>query len=118
MKRDLYKRLLQWKKDPARQPLLVQGARQVGKTYLLKEFGAQEYKNCCYINFEEMPACKLFFESDLKPQRWQSMQLSTLPHQPISDGKASGNRLMLDLVQNECGYFPVNVSGFHRNHLN
>jgi predicted AAA+ superfamily ATPase len=69
MKRDLYKHLLRWKVDLARQPLLVQGARQVGKTYLLKEFGAQEYKKCCYINFEEMPACKSFFESDLKPHR-------------------------------------------------
>ena len=69
MKRDLYKQLLRWKGDPARQPLLVQGARQVGKTYLLKEFGAQEFKNCCYINFEEMPACKVFFEADLKPHR-------------------------------------------------
>lgn len=69
MKRDLYRKLLQWKKDPARQPLLVQGARQVGKTYLLKEFGDQEFKNCCYVNFEEMPACKAFFEQDLKPHR-------------------------------------------------
>ncbi|MBI5274122.1 MAG: ATP-binding protein [Chlamydiales bacterium] len=69
MKRDLYKQLLLWKKDPDRQPLLVQGARQVGKTYLLKEFGFQEYKNCCYINFEEMPACKTFFEPDLNPDR-------------------------------------------------
>ena len=69
MKRDLYKQLVAWKKDPARQPLLIQGARQVGKTYLLKEFGAQEYKNCCYVNFEEMPACKAFFEADLKPHR-------------------------------------------------
>lgn len=69
MKRDLYKRLLQWKQDPDRQPLLVQGARQVGKTYLLKEFGAQEYKNLCYINFEEMPLCKSFFEADLNPRR-------------------------------------------------
>ncbi len=69
MKRTLYQRLLQWKNDPARQPLLVQGARQVGKTYLLKEFGAKEFKQCCYINFEEMPACKAFFESDLKPHR-------------------------------------------------
>lgn len=69
MKRDLYQQLLRWKKDPARQPLLLQGARQVGKTYLLKEFGAQEYKKVCYINFEEMPNCKAFFEQDLKPHR-------------------------------------------------
>ncbi len=69
MKRDLYKYLLQWKSDPARQPLLIQGARQVGKTHLLKAFGNQEYKRCCYINFEETPTIKDFFEKDLKPHR-------------------------------------------------
>lgn len=69
MKRDLYKQLLRWKQDPDRQPLLIQGARQVGKTYLLKEFGSHEYKSCCYVNFEEMPACKTFFDPDLQPHR-------------------------------------------------
>ncbi len=69
MKRDLYKQLLQWKKSTDRQPLLLQGARQVGKTYLLKEFGTREFTNYCYINFEEMPSCKAFFEADLKPHR-------------------------------------------------
>lgn len=69
MKRDLYKNLLRWKKDPARQPLLLQGARQVGKTHLLKEFGAQEFQTVAYVNFEEMPVCKSFFDLDLKPHR-------------------------------------------------
>lgn len=69
MKRDAYKKLLEWKKDPNRQPLLLQGARQVGKTYLLREFGQENYKQCAYINFEETPGCKSFFELDLKPQR-------------------------------------------------
>ncbi len=69
MKRDIYKQLLDWKKDLNRQPLLLQGARQVGKTYLLKEFGKKAYKQCCYINFEETPGCKAFFEIDLKPER-------------------------------------------------
>lgn len=69
MKRDVYKKLLAWKIDPNRQPLLLQGARQVGKTYLLKEFGRATYKQCCYINFEETPGFKAFFEADLKPQR-------------------------------------------------
>lgn len=41
----------------------------MGKTYLLKEFGSREYDHVCYVNFEEMPACKAFFESDLKPHR-------------------------------------------------
>ena len=69
MKRDIYAKLLEWKKSPTRQPLLLQGARQVGKTYILKEFGNQEYHHCCYINFEETPGCKTFFEADLKPSR-------------------------------------------------
>jgi len=69
MKRDLYNKLLEWKKDPARQPLLLQGARQVGKTYLLKEFGRRAYPQYCYINFEETPEFKAFFEADLKPHR-------------------------------------------------
>lgn len=69
MKRDLYKKLLQWKAGSDRLPLLIQGARQVGKTYLLKAFGSQEFKKLCYINFEEMPECKVFFEQDLKPVR-------------------------------------------------
>lgn len=69
MKREIYKKLLEWKKDPKRQPLLLQGARQVGKTYLLKEFGKEAYQQCCYINFEETPGIKAFFEADLKPQR-------------------------------------------------
>lgn len=69
MKRDAYKKLLEWKTDSNRQPLLLQGARQVGKTYILKEFGQKQYKQCAYINFEETPGCKSFFELDLKPQR-------------------------------------------------
>jgi predicted AAA+ superfamily ATPase len=69
MKRDLYRYLLRWKNDPARQPLLVQGARQVGKTFLLKEFGAKEFESLCYINFEETPSVKKFFDLDLKPHR-------------------------------------------------
>lgn len=69
MKRDIYQKLLRWKQMPDRQPLLLQGARQVGKTFILKEFGNQEFKNVCYVNFEEMPKCKGFFENDLKPSR-------------------------------------------------
>ena len=45
MKRDRYSDLLAWKNLPARKPLILRGARQVGKTYLLKEFGRREYKN-------------------------------------------------------------------------
>lgn len=43
MKRDLYERLLAWKNSPSRKPMVVQGARQVGKTYLIEEFGRNEF---------------------------------------------------------------------------
>ena len=67
MKRAAYQDLLAWKINPFRKPLLVQGARQVGKTWLLKEFGCQEYDSCAYFNFEETPKLSSLFEGDLQP---------------------------------------------------
>ena len=53
MRRNIYKQLLDWKKSDRRKPLILRGARQTGKTYILKAFGENEYKNYVYINFEE-----------------------------------------------------------------
>ena len=50
MKRHIYQQLLNWKQSPNRKPLIMQGARQVGKTYILREFGKREYQNMAYIN--------------------------------------------------------------------
>ncbi len=69
MKRDLYDRLLAWKSSPRRKPLLLQGARQSGKTFLLNEFGRSEYERVVYCNFEEDPALGRLFDSDLDPDR-------------------------------------------------
>lgn len=55
MRRKLYDRLLDWKSDPARKPLILEGARQVGKTWLLKEFGSKEYDNMVYVNCHDHP---------------------------------------------------------------
>jgi predicted AAA+ superfamily ATPase len=52
-----------WKQAPDRKPLVLQGARQVGKTWLLKHFGAAEFDNVAYFNFEEQPDLKQFFEN-------------------------------------------------------
>ena len=52
MKREVYQNLLNWKLNPHRKPLIIQGARQVGKTWLMKEFGKLEYTHCAYFNFE------------------------------------------------------------------
>lgn len=53
MKRLIYNQLIEWKNSDRRKPLILRGARQTGKTYILKEFGKNEYKNYIYINFEE-----------------------------------------------------------------
>lgn len=67
MRRDQLQSLLDWKASPTRKPLLVQGARQVGKTYLLKQFAANSYENTLYCNFEEDPALAQLFDGKLSP---------------------------------------------------
>ena len=67
MKRDVYKDLLAWKKSPDRKPLLLLGARQTGKTWLMMEFGKNEYKSVISLNFEEKPNLSAFFDGDISP---------------------------------------------------
>ena len=61
MERSVYSKLLEWKNNPGRKPLILNGARQVGKTWLLKEFGNKEYGNTAYINCDETPEMKDLF---------------------------------------------------------
>jgi hypothetical protein len=63
MRRDLYEVLCQWKRDANRRPLLVRGARQVGKTYLVDEFGRREFISLITLNFEKNPEYKDIFNS-------------------------------------------------------
>lgn len=69
MKRDIYAKLLEWKSSSRRKPLLLQGARQTGKTHILKEFGRNEYENTLYCNFEEDTELSGFFQRNLNPER-------------------------------------------------
>jgi predicted AAA+ superfamily ATPase len=69
MRRDIYQKLLDWKSNGRRKPLLLQGARQTGKTFILKEFGRNEYENVMYCNFEEDAGLDQFFQRDLNPDR-------------------------------------------------
>ena len=48
--------------------MIIQGARQVGKTYLMKQFGAQEFRHVAYFNFESQPSLANVFEKELSPQ--------------------------------------------------
>jgi predicted AAA+ superfamily ATPase len=67
MKRNVYYELLGWKNSPDRKPLLLQGARQVGKTWLMEEFGKNEYKNIISLNFDKNPSLSAFFDDDINP---------------------------------------------------
>lgn len=69
MKRTLYHKLLKWKQNKNRKPLLLQGARQVGKTYLINQFGKNEYKNLVYLNFEQTPNLETLFHKELLPEK-------------------------------------------------
>jgi predicted AAA+ superfamily ATPase len=67
MKRRLYEKLCSWKVAKKRKPLLLQGARQVGKTYLVSHFAKKEYKKYVYLNFEQNPDLKTLFQGSLNP---------------------------------------------------
>ena len=55
IERNIYRVLTEWKNDSRRMPLLIRGARHVGKTFIIREFGRKEYSNCIVINFERNP---------------------------------------------------------------
>ena len=86
MKRKLYNALIDWKNDPERKPLVLEGARQVGKTWLLKEFGKNEYQNLVYVNFHDDPEAQEIFRVDLKVDRIMYL-LESITNQKITAGK-------------------------------
>ncbi len=69
MERLLMKQLLEWKNKKNRKPLIIQGARQVGKTWIMKEFGKRYFNNVVYINFENNERMKDVFEMDYDMNR-------------------------------------------------
>ena len=69
MERVFYRDLLKWKESAERKPLIVQGARQVGKTWIMKHFGTNEYKQMIYVNCDEEPRMKEMFKQDYNIDR-------------------------------------------------
>lgn len=69
MKRKALEDLLQWKDSAHRKPMILRGARQTGKTWLMKEFGKTVYKDYVYFNFDEQPELKSLFETNKNPHR-------------------------------------------------
>lgn len=66
MDRDALKQLTEWKSGKNRKPLIIQGARQVGKTWLMKEFGRLEYKNTVYVSFDRNEHLKTAFSKSVE----------------------------------------------------
>ncbi len=69
MRRTVADQLIRWKNGRTRKPLILRGARQVGKTHSLEEFGKKNFKVCHYLNFEEDEQLSAIFKLDLKPDR-------------------------------------------------
>lgn len=69
MYRMAIKQLQKWKTKEQRKPLIIRGARQVGKTWLMKEFGASEYSSTVYVNFDNNERMKTLFEGSLEIER-------------------------------------------------
>lgn len=97
IERDALKKLTQWKENINRKPLILQGARQVGKTWLLKEFGKRAFDHVAYFNFDTQPALKEFFTNTKEPHQIIKL-LSFLNKQPI---KPNETLIVFDEIQ-EC----------------
>lgn len=95
MKRSIYAQLLDWKESSRRKPMILYGARQVGKTYILKEFGRNEFENMVYINCYKNPAVEALFSEDKDVNRIL-LGLSALSGQQIKEEKTL---VFLDEVQ-------------------
>ena len=96
MKRDIYSYLLEWKDSKSRQPLLLRGARQTGKTFIINDFGNHLFKNFITLNFERNPEYKDIFKTRIPVEILEKIILFT--GQKIEAGKTL---LFIDEIQ-EC----------------
>ncbi len=81
MKRKILDQLIEWKDSDSRKPLIVNGARQIGKTYIINEFGNAYFSNLVYINLETNPAIRAIFEGNIEPSYLiQNLELHTSQH--------------------------------------
>ena len=107
--------LTKWKQSDSRKPLIIRGARQVGKTWLMKEFGRREYQQCAYVNFESNAVLKTLFIDNFDIRRIiQAIQIET----GITI-EAGNTLIILDEIQEAKGaltslkYFQENAPEYH-----
>ncbi|MDD5602589.1 MAG: AAA family ATPase [Eubacteriales bacterium] len=85
LKRKMLDRLIEWKKNKGKECLLVKGARQVGKTYIIEKFGHEYYKSYIYINLIEKPAIRDIFEGDLSAEEIYKRMSLSIPNIKFAD---------------------------------
>lgn len=115
MERLILQNLVEWKNSPYRKPLILKGVRQVGKTWILKEFGKIHYDNTAYFNFDENPEFKQFFETTKDTDRiLQNLMLAS--NQKVLPEKTL---VIFDEIQdcpnviNSLKYFCENAPQYH-----
>lgn len=115
MKRVDIEKLIRWKESLRRKPLIVEGARQVGKTWLVKEFASQNYKHLAYVNFENMKILQNLFMQDFDITRIVTA-IRAATHVPCTEGETL---IFLDEIQaapngvTSLKYFYENAPGLH-----
>jgi predicted AAA+ superfamily ATPase len=115
MRRNISEKLISWKESEDRKPLLIKGVRQCGKTYLLKEFGANNYEDVAYFNFEGNDALNKRFEKDLDVERIVE-ELSILRNKTINP---NSTLIIFDEIQfcnralTSLKYFCENAPEYH-----
>ena len=115
VKRSAFSQLVKWKDNPERKPLIIRGARQVGKTWLMKEFGQSCYDSFVYFNFDEEDELKSIFEANKNPQRIIEL-LSMIAGEKILPGETL---VIFDEVQecpealNTLKYFKEKANDYH-----
>lgn len=115
LKRNAILKLAIWKEDPDRKPMVLKGARQVGKTWLMKEFGNKYYDNFVYFNFDEEDELKSIFNANKNPHR--IIELLSM----ISGTKIQPNKTLIifDEIQecpealNSLKYFKEKANEYH-----
>ncbi|MCH9626962.1 MAG: hypothetical protein S4CHLAM2_05940 [Chlamydiales bacterium] len=115
MKRDIYKRLEEWKRSERRKPLILNGARQVGKTYSLQHFGKTSYEKVAYLNFEKDEKLAHYFDGTLDPA--QLIKMISI-HTEV-DIEPENSLLIFDEIQNcskalnSLKYFCEEANAYH-----
>lgn len=115
MKRNEMSYLKSWKESSKRKPLIIRGARQVGKTWLMKEFGSREYQKCAYVNFESNASLKTLFTDNFDIRRI----LTAIQIETGVTVEPENTLIILDEIQEAMGamtslkYFQENAPEYH-----